>query len=417
MQLQTILHRVERHKSFVYRQARFRESSAGLALEVRVAARANGRPICSGCHQKRSGYDRLRQRRYAFVPLWGIAVFLLYAPRRVDCPRCGVKVEQVPWALGKSRLTNTYRWFLAAWAKRLSWQEVAQVFHISWSTVYRAVTLAVLWGIANRSLEDIAAIGVDEVQWRKGHHYLTLVYQIEEGCKRLLWIEAERTEESLRSFFAMLGEARSRVVRFICSDLWRPYLTVIAEKAGQALHVLDRYHIMALMNKAMDEVRAGEAKRLKQDGYEQVLKHSRWCLLKRPENLTDAQTVKLREVLKYNLGTTRAYLLREEFQRFWEYQSPYWAGRFLQEWCTRALRSRIEPLRTVARTLRAHHDLLLNWFRAKGQVSAGSVEGLNYNVKLTMRKAYGFRSLRAVKIALYHRLGALPVPEFAHTFW
>jgi transposase len=417
MQLQTILHRVERHKSFVYRQARFRETNVGLALDVRVEARANGRPVCSGCKQKRSGYDRLRQRRYAFVPLWGIAVYLLYAPRRVDCPRCGIKVEQLPWALGKSRITNTYRWFLAAWAKRLSWQEVAQVFHTSWSTVYRAVTLAVLWGIANRSLEGIEAIGVDEVQWRKGHHYLTLVYQIQEGCKRLLWIEAERTEESLRGFFTMLGEARSRALRFICSDLWRPYLKVIAEQAGQALHILDRYHIMALMNKAIDEVRAAEAKRLQRDGYEQVLKHSRWCLLKRPENLTDAQTVKLREVLKYNLRTTRAYLLREEFQRFWEYRSPHWAGRFLKEWCTRALRSRLDPLKKVARTLRAHHDLLLNWFAAKGQVSAGSVEGLNYNVKLTMRKAYGFRSLRAVKIALYHRLGALPVPEFTHTFW
>jgi transposase len=96
--------------------------------------------------------------------------------------------------------------------------------------------------------------------------------------------------------------------------------------------------------------------------------------------------------LKYNLKSVRAYLLREEFQRFWEYRSPSWAGRFLQEWCTKALRSRIEPMKKVARMLRAHAGLLLNWFRAKGTMSSGSVEGLNYNAKLTMRKAYGFQT-------------------------
>ena len=198
--------------------------------------------------------------------------------------------------------------------------------------------------------------------------------------------------------------------------MWKPYLNVIAECAGEAVHVLDRYHVMAKMNKAIDEVRAAEVKRLKADGYEPILKHARWVLLKRRENLTEKETVKLTELLKYNLKSVRAYLLREEFQRFWEYRSPYWAGRFLREWCTKALRSRIEPMKKVARMLRSHAGLLLNWFRAKGTMSSGSVEGLNYNAKLTMRKAYGFQTLRGVKIALYHRLGDLPEPRFAHEF-
>jgi len=194
-------------------------------------------------------------------------------------------------------------------------------------------------------------------------------------------------------------------------------LQVIAREAGQAIHVLDRFHIMAHMNKAIDEVRAAEAKRLKRDGYDPVLKHSRWCLLKRRENLTEQQTVKLAEILKYNLQTVRAYLHREDFQRFWEYQSPFWAGRFLKEWCQRVMRSRIEPMKKVARMLRRHEDLLLNWFRAKGTISAGVVEGLNYNAKLAMKNAYGFRTAPAVKTALYHRLGALPEPVFTHKFW
>lgn len=417
MLLKTILNRVQSHKSFVYGSARFFRHEEADAIEVPLEARANGRPICAGCGKARPGYDRLPERRYQFVPLWGLAVFFLYAPRRVDCPRCGVTVERVPWAEGKNRLTTTYMWFLAGWAKRLPWQQVANAFRTSWQSVYRAVTLAVMWGLANRSLQGIRAIGVDEIQWQKGHKYLTLVYQIEQGCKRLLWVGVERTEESLRGFFEVLGEKGAKALRFVCSDMWQPYVTVIAEKASQAIHVLDRFHIMARMNKAIDEVRAEEAKQLVRDGYEPVLKHSRWCLLKRPENLTEQQTVKLAEILKYNLRTVRAYLQREDFQRFWEYQSATWAGRFLQDWCTRVMRSRIKPLQKVAKTLRRHQELILNWFRARGTISAGVVEGLNYNAKLTMKKAYGFRTAPGVKIALYHRLGELPQPEFTHRFW
>jgi len=416
MQLQTILNRVEWHKSFVYAAVRFAGADRSV-LEVEVRERANSRPLCSACGQPGPGYDRLPKRRYEFVPLWALAVYFLYAPRRVDCPRCGIKVERLPWAEGKNRLTTTYQWFLASWAKLLAWQQVANVFHTSWQSVYRSVQMAVAWGLTHRNLDGIEAIGVDEVQWQKGHHYLTLVYQIDGKCRRLLHIAPERTVRSLLSFFRMLGKTRSTALKFVCSDMWRPYLKVIAKKADQAVHVLDRYHIMAKLNKAIDEVRAAEAKRLKNDGYEHILKHSRWCLLKRRENLTHQQTVKLSEVLKYNLQTVRAYLHREDFQRFWEYRSPYWAACFLVEWCARVRRSRIEPMKKVARTLDAHAELILNWFLAKGTISAGIVEGLNYNVKLTMKKSYGFRTLEAVKTALYHRLGALPEPDFAHRFW
>lgn len=202
----------------------------------------------------------------------------------------------------------------------------------------------------------------------------------------------------------------------MCSDMWGPYLNVIAEKAGQAIHILDRFHIMAKMNKAIDEVRAAESKRMRADGYEPVLKNSRWCLLKRPENRTAKQTVKLRELLQYNLQSVRAHLLREDFQRFWEYTSPKWAGKFLDEWTTRAMRSQLEPMKKVAKMLRGHRALILNWFEAQGKFSSGVVEGLNNKVKLTTRKSYGFRTEEAIKLALYHNLGALPEPNFTHRF-
>ena len=416
MQLNTILNRVEPFKSFVYGKAKWVEEAKRPTLAVEIHSRKNGRAICSGCGRPRPGYDRLPERRWEFVPLWGIAVYFVYAMRRVNCPDCGVTVERVPWAVGKCHLTTSYRWFLARWAKRLSWQEVALIFHTNWRNVFESVKDAVFWGIFHRDLGGIEAIGVDEIQWQRGHHYLTLVYRIEDGMKRLLWVAQERTEESLRGFFQYLSEAERRSIRFVCSDMWQPYLKVIAEQVKQAVHVLDRFHIMKKMNEAIDEVRRSEAARLKRDGYEEVLKHSRWCLLKRKENLTEKQAVKLSELLQYNLRSVRSHLMREDFQRFWEYASPAWAARFLDQWCVRTMRSKIEPMKKIVRSLREHRDLILNWFRAKGTVSSGSVEGLNNKAKLTMRKAYGFRTYEAIEIALYHTLGDLPEPNFTHEF-
>jgi transposase len=416
MRIQTILNRVERFKSFVYGTARLEEYEDGPALVVRVLPRENSRPYCSGCGRPGPGYDHLEERWFEFVPVWGIAVFLLYRMRRVNCDRCGVTVELVPWCDGKNHLTITYRWFLSTWAKRLSWSEVASIFSTSWDSVCRAVEHAVEWGLSHRDLSELEAVGIDEVASGRGHRYLTLIYDIGGATRRLLAVTEERTEASLRSCLEGLGETVCGRVQYVCSDMWKPYLNVIAEKFGNAVHILDRFHVMQKFGKALDEIRAEEAKRLVLDGYEPVLKRSRWCFLKRPENLTNRQTVKLSEVLKYNLRTVRAYLLREEFQRFWEYTSPAWAGKFLDEWTGRVMRSRLEPMKKIARTIRRHRPLILNWFRARGEVSAGAVEGLNNKVKLVTRKSYGFRTAHVAKLALLHNLGRLPEPKQTHRF-
>ncbi len=415
MQLKVILNRVEKQQSFVYGSMRFIEGP-DLAIEVDVRPRANSRPRCSQCGRKGPGYDTLQVRRFEFVPLWGMSVFLAYAMRRVNCSQCGVRVEAVPWSSGKNHLTDTYTWFLSRWARRLSWQEVAEVFHTSWQRVFRSVERAVEWGRAHQDLDDIEAIGIDEIQWQRGHRYLTLVYQIDAGCRRLLWIGRNRKAKTLLRFFRWFGAERSAALQFICSDMWQPYLKVVAKKAAQAAHILDRFHIMKLLNKAIDDVRAKEVKALKAKDYEPVLTNTRWLLLKRPENLTEKQEPRLADLLQYNLRTVRAYLLKEDFQFFWNYRSPYWAGQFLDRWCRRTMRSRLEPMKKVVRSLRKHRELLLNWFRANGAISAGVVEGFNNKAKLTTRKAYGFRTYRAAEIALYHTLGDRPEPQITHRF-
>jgi len=226
MLLKSILNRIQLHHGFVYGSIRLVEKAKRLLLEIEIRPRRGSRPLCSVCGNPGPGYDTLPVRHFEFVPLWGISVFFLYAMRRVDCPTCGIKVERVPWAEGKNHLTTTYAWFLAKWAKRLSWKETADAFQTTWDNVFRSVKMAVAWGLSNRNLDDITAIGIDEICWRKkSSKFLTLVYQIDNGCKRLLWIGKDRTKKkTLTSFFDEFGTERSSLLHFVCTDMWKPYL-------------------------------------------------------------------------------------------------------------------------------------------------------------------------------------------------
>ena len=278
------------------------------------------------------------------------------------------------------------------------------------------------YGLKHRDLTGIGAIGVDEVAYAKGHRYATLVYQLDEGRRRLLHVSEGRSVKSLLRFFRMLKKAGTQTgqnligsINFVCSDMWRPYLKVIKKKLPEALHILDRYHIVANLNKALDQVRTDEARKLAKEGWD-VLKRSRWLLLRRRKRLTGRQRFKLRQILQWDLKTVRAYLLEEGLQALWEYRSPTYAGRFLEAWCRQAMRSRIEPIKKVARSLREHRTSILNWFRAQKQYNSGIVEGLNALVKLRFRKAFGFRTFQAIEVALYHQLGELPEPELTHRF-
>src|SRR5213080_1870360 len=354
LQLITILNRCHRFPGFVYQRARF--SSDHKSIEIAVRPRKGSAAICSRCHQPAPGYDQLAERRFEFVPFWGFLVFLLYTMRRVNCRRCGaVVVEEVPWGDGKRTLTKAYMLFLARWARRLSWKETAEAFRTSWEKVFDAVEHVVTFGLEHRLLGQIDAIGVDEIQYAKGHKYLTLVYQIDLGITRLLWVGRERTIESFQGFFTVIGDELASRIAFVCSDMWEPYLKVIREKCSEALHILDRFHIVAKMNQALDEIRAGESRRMASQGQAPVLKKSRWLLLKREENLK----------------TVRAYLLKEAFQQLWDYNSPAWAGKFLDDWCRQVMRSRIEPMKNIARSLRQHRELILNYFRAQKLLSSG----------------------------------------------
>jgi transposase len=195
-------------------------------------------------------------------------------------------------------------------------------------------------------------------------------------------------------------------------------LQVIAKQANQALHVLDRFHITQHLNKAVDEVRRGESSRLREAGKAKAeqLKGMRWKLLRRGASVRGRTREKLQRLLWSKLATGRAWQLKESFEGFWRYRHVTWARTYLNVWCTRARRSRLEPMKKVARMLLAHEELILNWFRAKGELSSGAVEGLNNKIRVITRRSYGLRTYKAMEVALYHNLGRLPEPAPINNF-
>jgi transposase len=416
MLIKTILNTIEKFKSFVYGKVFWEERIGENVLIIELNARKNSQGECSTCGGRCPTYDTQPSRDYEYVPLWGIRVYFRYAPRRVSCKQHGIHVECVPWAEGKERMTKSYQGFLARWAKRLSWRETATVFRTSWESVYRAVKWVVDYGLAHRDWDAVEQIGIDEIAVFKGHRYLTCVYQLDKSRRRLLWCGKDRKIKTLLKFFREFGKERCTRLRFVCSDMWKPYLKVIKKKAVNALNILDRFHIMKKFNEAIDQVRRQEVKKLEAQERDNVLVNGRWLLLKNAVNLTQKQTRRLGELLKINLASVRAYLLKEDFQRFWGYKSAGWADKFLEEWATRTMRSRLAPMKKVAKMLRSHKELILNWFRAGGELSSGPVEGLNNKAKLAIRKAYGFKTMECLQIALYHQLGDLNEPPSTHRF-
>jgi len=247
-------------------------------------------------------------------------------------------------------------------------------------------------------------VAVEEVPWGDGKRTLTKAYMLflARWARRLSWKE---TAEAFRTSWDKVFDAVEHVVTFGLEHRVLGQIDAI------------RFHIVAKMNKALDEIRAGESRRLASEGGVPVLKKPRWLLLKREENLKTEQRFRLSDLLRYNLKTVRAYLLKEAFQQLWDYNSPAWAGKFLDDWCRQVMRSRIEPMKKIARSLRQHRELILNYFRAQKLLSSGVVEGLNNKAKVTMRKSYGFRTFRCLELALYHSLGKLPEPESTHEFF
>lgn len=422
VKVKTILNRIQPLNGFVYRDTRLEETAGRLRLVMTIDAHRQRSALCSICETPAPGYDHEPERRWLFVPFWGLEAELRYTPRRVSCPTHGVIVEALPWNEGKRSTSKAMLQFLGQWARRLSWQEVARVFRVPWVSVCRSVEWMVEWGLKHRVLERVHALGIDEIHWRHGWQsasYLTVISQIDaDQVRRVLWVGLRRTQRTLRAGLAALSETVCAGVRLVCSDMWKPYRQVIAKKLPHVTHLIDRFHVTLNLNQAMDAVRRQETVGLKKGTRKREgLKKMRWTLLRRHSRVLGRARARLDRLIRGHSQTARAYVLKESFVHFWSYKSVTWAKNFLKAWTTRVLKSRLTPMIKIARTLREHEDLILNWIRCRHELLTGAIEGLNNKIRVVTKRAYGFRTYRVLELALYHNLGHLPDPPSTHEFW
>ena len=363
---------------------------------------------CGVCRQRcRRVHSIRKERDWRDLSMRKMQLILCYRPRRVQCPRCGVRVEDFPWAEPWARVTRALANAAAGLTRELSWQGTARHYGLNWKTVAGVVQRAVRYGLRHRKRPPVHRIGIDEVSRRKGQVYLTVVYDLERRV--LLWVGEDRTEEAVKKFFTEeLGKRRCRTLRVVCMDMWAAYAHLVREHAPRALILFDRFHIVKHLQEAVDEVRRSEVRRL--TGKEKTtFKSTRWLLLKNPWNLTNEQKERLSTLVRWNSPIVRAYYLKESFQLFWDYQQEKRAQDLLKKWMSSAMRSRLQPFKKFVRMLRSHLDGILPW--TKLRLSNGAVEGMNNKIKSISHRSFGFRKAQYFIAAIYHCCARLPLPQ------
>jgi transposase len=362
---------------------------------------------CGVCrHRCREVHSVRPEREWRDLAMRTLPLKLRYCPRRVECPRCGVRVEDFPWAEPWARVTMALSNAVAVLARELSWQGTARHFGLNWKSVATVVKRAVNQGLRHRKRPPVHVIGIDEVSRRKGQVYLTVVYDLERRV--LLWVGDERTEAAVRPFFTEeMGPRRCRTLRVVCMDMWATYAKLVREHAPNAKILFDRFHIVKHLNEAVDAVRREQWRRL--TAKERVdFKGTRWLLLKNPWNLKDSQKERLSTLVRWNTPLVRAWYLKEAFQLFWTYTQPWRAQQHLNKWIRSAVRSRLEPFKKFAQMLRSHLDGILPWTTIR--LSNGAVEGMNNKIKSISHRSFGFRTAENFIAAIYHCCARLPLP-------
>lgn len=372
----------------------------GLLLEVRPRWR---KPRCGGCGCRRPGYDRSRPRTWRHLGLGDLKIWLRYAPRRVSCPRCGIRTEQVSWSAPGSRFTRDFEEMAAYLARVTDKTQVTRLLGIAWRTVGAILERVVGARLDRTRLHGLRRIGVDEFSYRKRHRYLTVV--VDHDSRRVVWASHGRGADALSSFFEALGAEGCAALETVTMDMSGGYQKALAQHAPQAEVVFDRFHVQRLAGVALDLVRKEQLRELRGTAEGRTLFRSRFSLWKNPWNLCTEERRKLGEIERSNAPLYRAYLLKETLAKALDYRQPWRARQALREWIAWASRSRLAPFMKLAKTVRRHFDGILAYVGER--LTNGIVEGINTRLRMIARRAYGFHGPDALISMLYLCCGGI----------
>jgi transposase len=357
----------------------------GLVVDVAPSWR-KGR--CSECGQPCPGYDRDRGRRWRHLDLAGMTLHLRYDTRRVECPKCGVKVEQVPWAETSSWFTRPFEDHVGYLAQRCDKTTVSDMMRVAWDTVGTIIQRVVARRQRPDVLDGLTHIGVDELSYRRHHEYITVVVDHKRG--HVVWAQPGKNAETLKAFFDELGTERCAKLEAVTIDMSGAYIKAVTECSPQAQIVFDRFHAQRLVQDAVDEVRRDEVRATSSDAERKELKGTRWQLLKSFWNLSLFDSNRLATLQRDNKRLYRAYLLKEAMVGVLDCRAEWLARQKLDEWVRWARRSRLAPFKRVAATIREHAEGILAYVRSG--LSNGRTEGLNGKARTITRRSYGFHS-------------------------
>ena len=368
-------------------------SPGRMVVEVALRRRRLECPECGW--STRARYDRRHvASRWRHLDFGRRQVQVRAQLRRLCCPVHGVRTEAVPFARPGAGFTRDFEDLVAWLATKMDKTAICRYARIDWDTVGRICQRVAACGLDPTRFDGLVNIGVDEVSWKRNHHYLTLV--CDHVARKVIWGAPGRDADTLDAFFAELGAGRAAALQAVSSDMGPAFLASIKKGAPQATSCIDPFHAVKTVTDALDTVRrtAWQQMRATDPAAAKRFKGARWALLKRPDHLTDDQAATLRKLRRRGGEVWRAYSLREAFRAIFAGDlSTDDVAELIDRWISKASRSRLAPFVKAAKTIRKHRDGILAAIRLG--INNGLDEALNNVVRLIIRRAYGFHSAEA----------------------
>jgi transposase len=360
---------------------------------------------CPECGNELAIYDHAEERTWRHLDTCQFKTYVHARIPRVDCDEHGVRRVKVPWAEKGSRFTLLMeRLVIDVLTETATVEGAKRLLGLSWDEVHGVMKRAVKRGKSRKKRKPPALIGVDEKSFRKRHKYVTVVCDLEAGTVE--HVSEGRTTESLKEYYSSLSAEERNGIEAVAMDMWPAYIAATREWIPDADEriVFDRFHVMAHMEKAVDAVRKREHRELSAVG-DDTLKGTKWMWLYNMENVPDKHRPLLEFLRDLNLKISRAWAIKETLRGLWNYLSEGWAQKFFAKWYSWAVRSRLKPVREVARMIRNHIKGIINYCRVP--ITNAAVEGLNSRIAAIKQRACGFRNMENFKMAIYFFCGGL----------
>lgn len=374
----------------------------GKSVTIFLEYRGSG-GVCPDCGCACGLKDHAPERRWRHLDTMQFETVLVARIPRVNCPDCGVKTVSVPWAEKHSRFTLLFEAFaIDVLVCAGNVKAAAILLRLTWDSAHSIIERAVARGLVRRRLTGLRYVGLDEKSFGSGQDYVSVM--TDSTASRVIEVSEGRSSESAEILWKSLNKRQRGQIAAVSMDMSQTCESSVAEYAPQAEIVFDRFHISKHLNEAVDKVRREEHRDLMKEG-DMRLKGSRQLWLFNPENLDEDREQEFNALQKQELRTSRAWALKDYFRLFWQEPDAISARQFFDHWYAWAIRSRLDPIKKVARMLRRRVDRILTWFRHP--ISNGTAEGFNSRIQSIKSNARGFRAFHNYRLRILFYCGKL----------